>query len=99
MIKICKIQKLIYSSDCYYIFSGWCGEPITLVYEGNEPPKPLKTVDYKITGEMVKHEKYGNQFFIYEYEKVGAIKIAKETETQRVQRQSNKQWLDELNNN
>ena len=75
MIKICKIKDLVFNKDDYYIFSGWCGEHLTLIYRGDNPPKLLKTVYYKVTGEMVKHEKHGNQFVISEYEKAGNVKI------------------------
>ena len=96
MIKICKILKQIYNKEDYYIFSGWCGEAIVLVYVGDNPPALLKTIDYKVTGEMVKHKKYGKQLIISDYEKVGQIKITKQTETQRVRGQTVDQWLDEL---
>ncbi len=97
MIKICKILKQIYNADDYYIFSGWCGEKITLIYSGDNPPQPLKTVDYKLIGEFEKHEHYGKQFIISEYEKVGKINIHKQTETQRVQKQTISDWLEEYN--
>ena len=98
MIKICKILKKIYNKEDYYIFSGWCGESITLVYVGDEPPEPLKTVDYQINGEMVKHKKYGKQLIISDYKKVGKILIAKQTETERVRGQSMDEWWAEYDN-
>lgn len=81
MIKICKIVKQIYNSGDYYVFSGWCGESITLIYNGERPPKPLKTVEYKLTGEVEKNKKYGKQFVISEFEKIGKIKIYKKQRT------------------
>ena len=77
MIKICKILKQIYNSDDYYVFSAWCGEDLILIYNGIQPPKPLKTVDYQVTGEMKFNKKYGNQLIISEYKKVGKINIQK----------------------
>ena len=101
MIKICKILKQIYNKDDYYIFSGWCGESITLVYVGDEPPETLKTVDYKLIGEFVKHKKYGKQFIVSECEKVGKINIYKQprhnSETERVKSETNQEWMDECN--
>ena len=77
MIKICKILKQIYSNDDYYIFSGWCGQALTVIYIGDDPPKPLKTVDYQLTGEMKFDKKHGNQLIVSEYKKLGKIKIQK----------------------
>lgn len=77
MIKICKILKQIYNADNYYIFSAWCGEQLTIVYKGDSPPKPLKTVDYQVTGEYQYSKKYGKQLNISEYKKLGKIKIQK----------------------
>tara|TARA_R110000850_G_scaffold272367_1_gene407499 strand:+ start:572 stop:835 length:264 start_codon:yes stop_codon:yes gene_type:complete len=77
MIKICKILKKIYSVDDYYVFSGWCGDSLTIVYKGKEPPKALKTVDYQITGEYQYSKKYGKQLLVSDYKKVGKIKIHK----------------------
>ena len=98
MIKICKILKQIYNKEDYYIFSAWCGEDLILVYVGDDPPELLKTVDYKVTGEMVKHRKYGKQLIVSDYEKVGKINIVKQSETERVRGQSIDDWLDEYNN-
>jgi hypothetical protein len=63
------------------VFSAWCGESLTLIYKGKEPPKPLKTVDYQVTGSIKWNKKYGNQLNIREYKKVGKIKIYKPTDT------------------
>ena len=98
MIKICKILNKIYNKEDYYIFSGWCGESIVLVYVGDDPPEPLKTVDYQVVGEMVNHKKYGKQLIITDYKKVGKINITKQTETQRVRGQSINDWISEYNN-
>ena len=76
-IRICKILKLIYNKDDYYIFSAFSGESFAAVYIGDNPPKPLKTVEYQINGEISKHAKYGKQFKIEAYKKVGKIKIHK----------------------
>lgn len=77
MIKICKITKQIYNKDNYYIFAAWCGEHITLIYKGDEPPKPLKTVEYQVMGDYQLNKKYGKQLTVREYKKVGKIKIYK----------------------
>ena len=77
MIRICKILGLTYNSDNYYVFSAYCGEHIKLIYTGDKPPKPLKTVDYKVIGEMVNHPKFGKQMIVSEYEKVGKVNIQK----------------------
>lgn len=77
MIKICKILKRIYNADDYYIFSAYCGEHLTVIYKGKEPPKPLKTVEYQVTGEYQYSKSYGKQLLISEYKKVGKIKIYK----------------------
>ena len=77
MIKIAKLTRLVYKDGNYHIFSGWCGENITVVYEGSNPPKPLKTVDYKLIGEFERNKKHVNRFVITDYEKVGKIKIHK----------------------
>lgn len=75
MIRIGKIEKLIFNKDDYYIYSAWTGEEITVVYRGDNPPKPLKTVDYKLVGDYSYHPKHGNRFVLSEYEKVGKINV------------------------
>ena len=76
MIRIGKITKPIFNKDDYYIFSAWTGEDLTIIYRGDNPPKPLKTVDYKMIGDYSYNKKYGKQLTLREYEKVGKIKIA-----------------------
>ena len=77
MIRICKIKSLIFNDGDYYVFSGWCGENITLVYTGKEPPKILKTVDYKVIGEFENNKKFGRNFVASEFERVGKLKVYK----------------------
>jgi hypothetical protein len=85
MIKICKILKQIYNSGNYYVFSAWCGEPLTIIYSGDKPPKPLKTVDYQVTGEVKNNQKHGKGLIITEYKKIGKIKIHKPNDDYRYQ--------------
>ena len=75
MIKICKITRAIYSVADFHLLAGWCGEKLIIVYRGKKPPKPLKTVDYKLVGEFEKSKKHGKQFIIESYEKIGSVKI------------------------
>ena len=76
MILIVKIQKTIFAKEGYYILAGNCGIPVTFIYRGGSPPKPLKTVEYQFHGEYIK-TKYGKSFEIATYKKVGHIKIHK----------------------
>jgi hypothetical protein len=56
------------------VFSGHCGKPVTIIYQGKNPPTPYKTVDYKLIGEY-KKTRYGKAFAVREWEKLGQIPI------------------------
>ena len=77
MILIAKIKKQIFNKDDYFVFSGYCGKPVIITYTGNNPPKPLKTVDYKLIGEY-KKSKYGGAFEVTKWQKAGKIPIYKD---------------------
>ena len=76
MILISKIKKQIFNSELYYVFSGHCGKPVVITYQGKNPPKPLKTVDYKLIGEY-KKTKYGKSFAVTKWEKIGSVPVHK----------------------
>lgn len=76
MILIAKIKKQIFNNDQYYVFSGHCGKSVVILYQGTNPPKPLKTVDYKLIGQY-KDTKHGKCFDVSGWEKVGKIPIHK----------------------
>ena len=80
-IRICKLTRLIFNDDDFYVFAAFSGEHFTVTYEGDNPPKVLKTVEYQIQGDMVKHKKYGKQLVASKYKKVGKIKIQKSENT------------------
>ena len=72
-IRICKLTRLIFNKDDFYIFAAFSGEHFTVTYEGNNPPKVLKTVQYQMEGEIGNHKKYGKQLVVRKYKKVGKI--------------------------
>lgn len=74
MILIAKIKKVIFEKDGYYVYAGHCGHSLTLIYRGDSPPKPLKTVDYHLTGEYI-ITKYGKSFKIETFKRAGNIKV------------------------
>jgi hypothetical protein len=80
-IRICKLTKLIFNKDDFYIFAAFSGEHLTVTYEGDNPPKVLKTVEYQIHGEISNHHKYGKQLKADSYKKVGKIKIHRQPNT------------------
>lgn len=45
------------------------GKHVSAVYQGSEPPKALKTVEYVLCGEWEKHSRYGKQFMIRSVER------------------------------
>tara|TARA_R110000824_G_scaffold47086_1_gene134554 strand:- start:222 stop:422 length:201 start_codon:yes stop_codon:yes gene_type:complete len=59
------------------MFSAYSGENFTIVYIGDDPPKPLKTVDYQVSGVMKMDRQKRKQIEITSYKKVGKIKIHK----------------------
>ena len=77
MILIAKIKKQIFNKDDYFVFSAHCGKSVVITYKGDNPPKPLKTVDYKLIGEY-KKTKHGKAFEVTEWKKVGSIPIYKD---------------------
>ena len=76
MILIAKIRRQIFNNDDYYLFDGWCGKKVVFEYVGDNPPKPLKTVEYQFNGKTEKRAK-GNVFKIEKFKKVGKILIYK----------------------
>jgi hypothetical protein len=76
-IRICKLTRLVFNKGDFYIFAAFCGEHLTVTYEGDNPPKVLKTVEYQIEGEIVNNKKHGKQLVVRTYKKVGKIKIHK----------------------
>ena len=77
MILIAKVKKLIFNNDDYFVFSAHCGKPVVITYKGDNPPKPLKTVDYKLIGEY-KKTKHGKAFDVEKFEKIGKVLIHKQ---------------------
>jgi hypothetical protein len=77
-IRICKLTRLVFNKDDFYIFAAFSGEHLTIEYTGDNPPKLLKTVEYQIHGEFKTHKKYGKRFIMESYKKVGKINIHKD---------------------
>lgn len=77
MILIAKVKKLIFNKEDYFVFAGHCGKPVVITYKGDNPPKQLKTVDYKLIGEY-KKTKHGKAFDVERFEKIGKVLIHKQ---------------------
>lgn len=66
-----KLKNTIYSNDFYFVFSLVVhgGKKCSAIYDGNSPPKALKSVEYQLHGKWVKSKKYGKQFHIYSFKR------------------------------
>ena len=71
MIVYGKVTHTIFRSEDggFHIFNIRChgGKPLVATYYGEDPPKPLKTVEYEFRGEEVEHPKYGKQLAVDSY--------------------------------
>lgn len=71
MIVYGKVTHSIFDSTDgnYHIFNilKYGGKPLVATYVGDNPPKPMKTVEYEFRGEEVIHPKYGKQFSVDTY--------------------------------
>lgn len=45
------------------------GDCFNAIYRGDNPPKALKSVEYKLIGEWERHPLFGKQFVIERYER------------------------------
>lgn len=72
-VQFAKLVQHTYSSDDgkFNLYRMRCtgGAWETAVYVGDNPPKALKTVEYKLYGKWVKHPTHGNEFFIESYQR------------------------------
>ncbi len=72
-IVIGKLPQKIFESQAgdYHVYKLKIhgGDQSQAIFKGFHPPKPMKTIEYIIFGEWVKHEKYGKQFVIRKTER------------------------------
>lgn len=71
MIVYGKVTHDIYHSPdgTFHIFNirRHGGQPLVATYHGEDPPKPLKTVEYEFRGEETVHPRYGKQLAVDTY--------------------------------
>ena len=78
-ILIGKLKRIIYQVDDYavVILALPRKKETCIIFDGIEVPKLLKTVDYKLIGEYRHSPKYGKQFVVNRFEKIGKVNQVK----------------------
>lgn len=76
-----KIERIIFSSDDYHVFSVKTAnnEFSICIAREKSAPKKLKTVEYSFFGDWFKHKKFGKQFAVDKIEKFKGSKLKKKS--------------------
>lgn len=71
MIVFGKVTHDIFHSQdgMYHVFNirRHGGQFLVATYVGDDPPKPMKTVEYEFRGDEIDHSKYGKQLSVTTY--------------------------------
>ena len=82
-IVIGKLVRKVFENDNYHIYQLRVhgGHRCKARYQGDSPPKALKTVEYVLFGNWDKHPKYGKQFEIQRVERSTVQNQREQTQT------------------
>ena len=71
MILIGKLIQKTYSKDKFHLyrFRKNGGKVVSMIFNGENPPKPLKTIEYQVTVTESESAKHGKQYTIVDIER------------------------------
>jgi len=76
-ILVGKLTEFIFKNESNGFYVYKFDNVSTVIYKGDKPPEPLRTVSYSLYGKWECVKKYGKQFVFHRWDKVALKHIPK----------------------